>query len=528
MHSRHHALAAIRSPSPRCTGLRSRPSSLPDVLHTWYDTTNYIMSARKMRQLKDLQYNGTPIDDLLASPGYDHDRWYTVRPQIAFQALEIGSDSFTQAKGQESSKPAAALLSASPSLEGLGILGQVDKTLMDTPAVVYALVEPLFYELSKIDSPLHCLPQKDAMVPAFNNSWAPTDGHATERTAGRANALRKDGGGSGGSGSGGGGSGSGGSGGSSSGSGGSGSGGSGSGGNISSGANATSTTGAGGARRPLIDCSMAEELPRPVRLCAGKNRSKLAQPVIIAGEGKTGTSSMATALAMLGLKVAHYDDLLQCCNLETEPTKHNPHGHCTTYPMGDLRTCNGISWSTANGYAPARDDLFALEARDYDSHDFCEFDQYDVYSDEPMPPMAPYIYAAYGAGTKVILTEVNASKWTATRAAWDQKTGASDVAPMGFAFSDSINAVQNDKHSPMNEINSYNRSHSANAMAYIASRALMECVAAPADVLRVNLEVEAQDPPALWAKLSAFLGLTTNGLQTQYFPMDKPGECKSW
>ena len=162
MHSRHHALAAIRSPSPRCTGLRPRPSSLPDVLHTWYDTTNYIMSARKMRQLKDLQYNGTPIDNLLASPGYDHDRWYTVRPQIAFQALEIGSDSFTQAKGQESSKPAAALLSASPSLEGLGILGQVDKTLMDTPAVVYALVEPLFYELSDPDGAPLARPHNDA------------------------------------------------------------------------------------------------------------------------------------------------------------------------------------------------------------------------------------------------------------------------------------------------------------------------------------------------------------------------------
>ena len=35
-------------------------------------------------------------------------------------------------------------------------------------------------------------------------------------------------------------------------------------------------------------------------------------------------------------------------------------------------------------------------------------------------------------------------------------------------------------------------------------------------------------PAALWKKLSNFLGLSTDGLQTQYFPRDTPGECHSW
>ena len=38
--------------------------------------------------------------------------------------------------------------------------------------------------------------------------------------------------------------------------------------------------------------------------------------MILAGEGKTGTESLSTALAMLGLKVAHFDSLVQCCSLK--------------------------------------------------------------------------------------------------------------------------------------------------------------------------------------------------------------------
>ena len=56
---------------------------------------------------------------------------------------------------------------------------------------------------------------------------------------------------------------------------------------------------------PSLGCEMFGELP-PTRRCRGKGR----RPIIVAGEGKTGTETIATALAMLGLKTAHFGSLL--------------------------------------------------------------------------------------------------------------------------------------------------------------------------------------------------------------------------
>ena len=46
--------------------------------------------------LKDLQFTGTPIDDMLSSKE-DSGRWYIVRPMVAFQVLEMGTDGFQHA-----------------------------------------------------------------------------------------------------------------------------------------------------------------------------------------------------------------------------------------------------------------------------------------------------------------------------------------------------------------------------------------------------------------------------------------------
>ena len=149
--------------------------------------------------------------------------------------------------------------------------------------------------------------------------------------------------------------------------------------------------------RALLSCAMTTR-------CTGK------KPIIVAGEGKTGTETLASALAMLGLKTIHWESLLQCCELQTKP-----YPSCTTHAVGVTKPCNGISWSNSVPYVRLREKLTALETKDYDTFDFCVFDDFQVYSDVPMPSFAPYIYAAYGRGTKIIVTERDATEWSAVR-----------------------------------------------------------------------------------------------------------------
>eukprot|EP00966_Prymnesium_polylepis_P067239 1561112-Prymnesium_polylepis.1 len=106
---------------------------------------------------------------------------------------------------------------------------------------------------------------------------------------------------------------------------------------------------------------MIGEVPK-TRRCPHAKR----KPIVIAGEGKTGTESIATALAMLGLKVAHYENLLQCCDLDLMPP-----ASCTTNPRGANRTCNGISWSVSAEYVALRKQLEHMTTREYDDAGEC-------------------------------------------------------------------------------------------------------------------------------------------------------------
>ena len=58
------------------------------------------------------------------------------------------------------------------------------------------------------------------------------------------------------------------------------------------------------------------------------------------------------------------------------------------------------------------------------------FDDYDVIADVPVPFLAPYIYRAYGNGTKVINTVRNVTQWTERRASWDAQEHLNDTSPM--------------------------------------------------------------------------------------------------
>eukprot|EP00966_Prymnesium_polylepis_P202732 4696733-Prymnesium_polylepis.1 len=337
---------------------------------------------------------------------------------------------------------------------------------------------------------------------------------------------------------------------------------------------------------------------KPLPPCSCRCAPRQKPLVVVAGEGKTGTESLSTALAMLGLKVcarrvpppsrlplsapprrppphlqvAHFESLIQCCHvvyanasvpdvtvlgIDTGLPGRGSNPICQTTARHSGHTCRDVSWDFQ--YQPYIDlvgRIKTLPSLEYDDFDWCArgprrsrardervdrapppspraaaavaavaavarqrrepqwgatphlvrplsadhglaarrcvFDDYDVVADVPIPFIAPYLYQAYGPGTKVINTVRAAGDWAARRAGWDAHLDLGDLAPLGWIFADSI-AKGAMAGKPTNAVALYNRSKSAATYAYIAERALIHCTVQPVDLMELDLLV--RPPP---------------------------------
>jgi len=225
--------------------------------------------------------------------------------------------------------------------------------------------------------------------------------------------------------------------------------------------------------------------------------------VVVAGSGKTGTESLSTALALLGLKVAHFDTVRECV-----PTTRRP----------ETDTCTQITCFGDQKYFQTMQGLYKIPTSEYDTHNWCQFDDYDAIADSPIDNLAPLIYRAHGPGTKVILTRRNVTEWAARRADW---LFGFDEMPFAWPFAENLGKAQ-----LVSEVY-HKRSKLAVAYAFMAQTALLSSVVAPEDLLVLDLESEGHNPRLLWDRLSAFLGKSTAALDTSAFPHDVPGECRS-
>ena len=146
---------------------------------------------------------------------------------------------------------------------------------------------------------------------------------------------------------------------------------------------------------------------------------------------------------------------------------------------------------------------------------------------------ATRVYAAYGPGTKVLLSVLDAATWAAKRAEWVNTTGFDDPAPLAYIFSHDANSALAVTESPHQEKTSargvYARSPAALETAYLANLALLSCVVAPEDLLVVDLSRESADAPKLWAKIANFVGRADllPRVNTSRFPYDQPGVCRA-
>jgi len=275
--------------------------------------------------------------------------------------------------------------------------------------------------------------------------------------------------------------------------------------------------------QPLLDtasggalcASLTAHLPATERTCeTSANRSSAGRPplVIVAGEGKTGTSSVALALAMLGLRAQHNTLVYTCLDGSDGPCTQLRQGSSPHNPFGELTT---------------------MPLRDYSSYDYCRnFDFLDSYADTPMSTLTPFIVAANGPGTKVILTVRSPEAWAKRRAGWWRETGWDDAAPFApFTHGNSPLAESTptalDVDDRWSARGIHRRSPAALELLYTAQLAMYSCLVPPEDLLVVDVAAESGDAPRLWAKLASFLQRPTTGLNVSHFPRDDPLNCSA-
>jgi len=224
--------------------------------------------------------------------------------------------------------------------------------------------------------------------------------------------------------------------------------------------------------------------PQPIINCARSS------PLIIgAGQGSTGTRSLANALGRFGLITVHYNRIF--CNTRREsdcPVEHWRH-----------------TWL----------ELLNLHPSKYHLYDYCKaFAPFDAVLDTPIPELLPFIYANHGNGSKVILTIRDSMEWVRHRASKFPR----DLAPFGMTHAISAFNVRA-QNTPATNARLKTLASSTStvvpAWLYMAQIALVTCIVKRSDLLILNLWRESDS--TAWMKLAAFLDKGSRALPNESF-----------
>jgi hypothetical protein len=233
-----------------------------------------------------------------------------------------------------------------------------------------------------------------------------------------------------------------------------------------------------------------QHAPRPHSYCPPRQKPLY----LLAGQGKTGSSSLSHALTMLGLVTAHY-----AC----------------------AKRCNSTAWCEANrvvvdgpltrDYIHQRIKLEELPKKSYSTTtSFCFDDRYDAVADTPMAEFAPYIYQMHRPGdVKVVLSVKDPVEWLAKRtdhSAKDHGTDGLDAAPFALAFLGGVGSTLKRSEMPAwaTVASVHARAPIAGAYLSLAQQLLIMCMVRPRDLLVVDVAEESRNTTALWHRLAAF------------------------
>ena len=135
--------------------------------------------------------------------------------------------------------------------------------------------------------------------------------------------------------------------------------------------------------------TLLDQLTPPKSTCPGRTRPLL----IMAGDGKTGTSTYAWAAQELGLATGHWDDFL-CPNA-----------------MG-IAECT----RRERAWLSFRSAVWGLKPSELASFDYCgALKDLDAVADVPISQLFPFLYAAH-SDARVVLTVQNSVEWYHQRA----------------------------------------------------------------------------------------------------------------
>ena len=261
--------------------------------------------------------------------------------------------------------------------------------------------------------------------------------------------------------------------------------------------------GGAGARAGVLNASlpcpdwMGRFAPAPeVRPCRGR-----ARPLVIgAGNGNTGTSTVAWALSRFGLVSVHWDVVL-CPDQMAE-------AECARRQASWKR-----AHATMNTLHPSR----------YASYDWCELlRDLDAINDMPVADLAPFIYAAH-PDAAVVLTLRNATEWVVRREAYTARSPVfANAAPMGWITWDSVQKanragarVQPPQADKVQNTREYLKrlGVTASAWAYFAQIATIACIVPPHRLLAIDFFNTGEhshrgvDSRALWRQLGGLVGM---------------------
>jgi hypothetical protein len=222
---------------------------------------------------------------------------------------------------------------------------------------------------------------------------------------------------------------------------------------------------------PAAGCAgaLAQYAP-PLSHCPNRPSGPL---VIMAGQGKTGTSSLASVLRSFGYTVGHWQTHL-CPNKATLSTSR----------------CDRSSLAWDQALAQMLND----SPRHYSSVDWCKMlMDIGAIGDVPVSSLFPFIFARH-SNARVILTVRDSTSWVSRRADWSGVSGWADPAPFGWiswpSAGQAFRSAQQNHSQPqprkVQNIREYieHVGTTASAWAYFAEMALVACLV-PASQLTI-------------------------------------------
>ena len=157
--------------------------------------------------------------------------------------------------------------------------------------------------------------------------------------------------------------------------------------------------------------TLLDQLTPPKSTCPGRTRPLL----IMAGDGKTGTSTYAWAARELGLATGHWDEFLCPDSMGIAECTRREH-----------------AWTSF------RRAIWALKPSELATFDYCgALKDLDAVADVPIPQLMPFLYAAH-EDARVVLTVQNSVEWYRQRA---QEHHGVHAAPFHWMMERSLSQI---------------------------------------------------------------------------------------